>query len=284
MTDNNSNYNEKRLFPVDLLNDNWPFSFNLAEELVKYNGSHYCSSLKTFLLNTAIREDSDQESDSDTEISADSDQESDSDYIENGNLADNNFSFKNKKVYYYYVPPGVDETWVLRLLAKPAGTMYCMDNVSYDNLMYEAIKFFMKDNIEESPFKDNLGALQIVTVQLLWSPLSKLLLYTRYSSFVKDLIEDKKCMEKFQVELMLCSYRIMEKTIEREDFYTFFLSEKMISPRDRLLNLLYFSTLSREDRETFVDNFFKRNNFEEIISYYEEALSDSGYLKKKNHT
>lgn len=35
MTDNNSNYNEKILFPVDLLNDNWPFSFNLAEELVK---------------------------------------------------------------------------------------------------------------------------------------------------------------------------------------------------------------------------------------------------------
>lgn len=273
MTDNNSNYNEKRLFPVDLLNDNWPFSFNLAEELVKYNGSHYCSSLKTFLLNTAIREDSDQESDSDTEISADSDQESDSDYIENGNLADSYFRFKNKKVYYYYVPPEVNETRVL-----PAGTMYCMDNVSYDNLMYEAIKFFMKYNIEEPQFKDDLESLQIVTVQLLWWPLSKLLLYTRYSSFVKDLIEEKKCMEKFQVELMFCSYRLTVKTIEREDFYTFFLSEKMISPRDRFLNLLYFSTLSREDRETFVDNFFKRNNFEEIISYYEKFLSDSGYL------
>ena len=70
-------YNEKILFPEDLLNNNWPFSFTFAKELVRYNGSHYCSSLKTFLLNTAIVEDSDQESDRDS--------------VENGNLVDSRF-------------------------------------------------------------------------------------------------------------------------------------------------------------------------------------------------
>ena len=79
-----NSYNEKKLFPVDLLDNNWPFSFNVAEGLVEYNGSHYCSSLKSFLLDTAILEDSEEEADEDC--------------VENGNLVDSHFSFEDGKV------------------------------------------------------------------------------------------------------------------------------------------------------------------------------------------
>jgi hypothetical protein len=77
---------------------------------------------------------------------------------------------------------------------------------------------------------------------------------------------------------MSCSNRRVVEMRDKKKFYTFFLSEKVISPKERLLNLLYFSTLSRDDRERVVDNFFKTNSFKEMISYYEGALSGSGYL------
>ena len=132
-------YNEKTLFPEDLLNNNWPFSFTFAKELVRYNGFHYCSSLKTFLLNTAIGENSDEGSDIDS--------------IENGNLVDSRFRLKGGKVYYYPLSSGVNEE---RVSEEATSTMYCMDNISYDSLMGEAIKFFMKRHIEESEYKDDL--------------------------------------------------------------------------------------------------------------------------------
>ena len=67
-----------------------------------------------------------------------------------------------------------------------------MDNISYHSLMGEAIKFFMKRHIEESEDKDDLVNLQIATTYYVWLPIGKLLLYTRYSFFVKNLIEEKK--------------------------------------------------------------------------------------------
>ena len=65
---------------------------------------------------------------------------------------------------------------------------------------------------------------------------------------------------------------------DKNKFYTFFLLEKIISPKDRLLNLLSFSTLSKETRERFVDTILKTNSFQEMISYYEGALSGTSYL------
>ena len=254
-------YNEKKLFPEDLLNNNWPFSVVAARELIRYNGFHYCSSLRSFLLNTAIR--------------ADSDEELDEDVVENGDLVDSSFRLTGGKVYYSLLSSGVNEE---RVSEEETNTMYCMDNIEYDSLMCEAIKFLMKYNREESKYKDDLTNLQILSTQYLWWPLSRLLLYTRYSFFVKNLIEEKKYMENFQVQLMSCSNRRVVEMRDKKKFYTFFLSEKVISPKERLLNLLYFSTLSRDDRERVVDNFFKTNSFKEMISYYEGALSGSGYL------
>ena len=228
-----------------------------------YSGSHYCSSLKTVLLNTAISANSD----------SDSDLESDTDYIENGDLIDSNFYVKDGKVYYLFYK--VNKKWVSQI---PAGTMCCMDNLSYDNLMREAIRFYTKDCIKNSEYKKDLKTLQLVTAFFLWWPISKLLLYTRYSSFVKNLIEQRKYMEKFQVQLMFCSYQRALEMRDDEKFYTFFLSEKLISPKDRLLNLLSFSTLSKNERERLVDNIFKTNSFQEMISYYERALSGTDYL------
>ena len=155
--------------------------------------------------------------------------------------------------------------------------MYCMDNISYDKLTREAIKFYMKHHIEESEYKDNLVSLQIITYHIVWVPISQLLLYTRFSFFVKSLIEEKKYIEKFQVELMSCSYKRVLEMRESKHHYTVFLSEKVISPKDRLLNLLYFSTLSKHKTERLVDNFFKTNSFQELIFYYETALSDTAY-------
>lgn len=252
-------YNNSILFPADLLDNNWPFSYELSEKLVRYNVSHHCSSLKTFLLNTALSEDSDSESDSD--------------YVENCHLVDPSFSFKGEKVYHYS-PAGNNG----RSVEETIGIMYCMDNISYDNLMCEAIKFSMKHHIEESKDKDNLVNLQIITYFFVWVPISQHLLYTRFSFFVKNLIEEKKYMEKFQVELMFCSSRRLLEMIESTHHSTVFLSEKVISPKDRLLNLLSFYTLLKDKRERLVDNFFKTNSFKEIIYYYKTALSDTDYF------
>lgn len=260
-------FNKKKLFPEDLLDNNWPFSLIFAEELVEYNGFHYCSSLKTFLLNTAI--------------AADSDEESDTDYVDNGNLVDSNFHLMDGKVYYDHLSLNIPEGCQVneeRVSEETTNTMYCMDNISYDSLMCEAIKFLMKCHIEESEYKDDLLGLQIATTCYVWSPISQLLLYTRYSFFVKNLIKEKKYMERFQVELMACSYRRAVEMRDKKEFYTFFLLEKIISPKERLLNLLSFSTLSKDTRERLVDTIFKRNSFQEMISYYEEALSGSDYL------
>ena len=35
-------YNDNILFPADLLDNNWPFSYALAKELVEYNASYHC--------------------------------------------------------------------------------------------------------------------------------------------------------------------------------------------------------------------------------------------------
>ena len=106
--------------------------------------------------------------------------------------------------------------------------------------MCEAIKFFMKHHLEESRYKDDLLHMQLVTTHFLWWPISQLLLYTRFSSFVKNLIEEKKYMEKFQVQLMTCSHKRVIEMRDDSEFYTFFLSEKVISPRDRLLKSAFF--------------------------------------------
>lgn len=206
------------------------------------------------------------------------DSKSDTDYVSNLNLVDANFVFYGGKVFYRYFPPDYryfppgNNGWDVE---KTTPTLYCMDNISYDKLMYQAIQFFMKYHIEESEYKDDLSFLKITTPHYLWQPLSQLLLYTRYSFFVKNLIEEKKYMEKFQVQWMSCCYRKLLKTKEYGQLYTVFFSEKVVSPKDRLLNLLYFSTLSKDKTERLVDNFFKTNSFQEIISYYETALSDT---------
>ena len=258
-------FNDTILFPIELLDNNWPFSSRLAKEVVIYNGSHYCSSLKTVLLNTAISANSD----------SDSDLESDTDYIENGDLIDSNFYVKDGKVYYYYFDYGVNEK---RVSQEATSTMYCMDNISYDNLMCEAVNFFMKYHIEESEYKDDLVTLQLATFCFVWIPISQLLLYTRYSFFVKNLIEEKKYIEKFQLELMACSHERTLKMRDNEEFYTFFLSEKLISPKERLLNMLSFSTLPRDKREILVKNISRTIGLKPIISYYEKVLSRYGYL------
>jgi len=260
-------YNEKRLFPEDLLDNNWPFSLIFAKELVKYNGFNYCSSLKTFLLNTAITEDFVEESDTN--------------YVENGDLVDSKFHLIKGKVYYNHLSLNIPEGCQVneeRVSEGTTSTVYCMDNISYDSLMGEAIKFFMKRNIEESQYKDDLVSLQIATTFYVWFPISQLLLYTRYSFFVKNYIKEKKYMERFQVQLMSCSYRRAVEMRDKKKFYTFFLLEKIISPKERLLNLLSFSTLSKDTRERLVETIFKTNSFQEMISYYEGALSGTGYL------
>ena len=95
---------------------------------------------------------------------------------------------------------------------------------------------------------------------------------------MKNLIKEKKYMERFQVQLMSCSYRRAVEMRDKKKFYTFFLLEKIISPKERLLNRLSFSTLSKDTRERLAETIFKTNSFQEMISYYEGALSDSGYL------
>ena len=67
--------------------------------------------------------------------------------------------------------------------------------------------------------------------------------------------------------LMLCSYQRATEVRDTKKSYAFFLSEKLISLKDRLLNLLYFSTLSMNDKEILVDNIFKINSFIDRISY-----------------
>ena len=128
-----------------------------------------------------------------------------------------------------------------------------MDNIEYDTLVCEAVRFYMKYIIEESRYKDDLTNLQILSTQLIWLPLSRLLLYTRYSFVVKNLIEERKYMEKFRLELIFCSYKRLVEMRDEEEFYTFFLSEKVISFKDRLLNLLSFLSLEREKKERFVE-------------------------------
>lgn len=249
-------------FPTDLLNNNWPFSHYLAQELFTKNMYNSYSSLRTFLIKTT-KTDTGEFLDSD-----DSDVEG-SDFQDC--LIDSRLRLKNNTVYYSGWSD-VEYEDSIKITDAKSGKIrffveYSLDNISYKTIVCEAIRYYIKYSVT-GPYSQNVSG------SLLCAEITFYLLYTTYSQFVKNLIEEEKYMEKYSKfsleELLFESYmRLNYMEYEKKPL---FLAKKRVNRKERLLNLLSFTPLEKDESEKLVDNFLSTGDLKQILSYYQEIL------------
>ena len=183
------------------------------------------------------------------------------------------FSFQNNTVYYFgssdveyedSIKTTDTESGKLRFLVE-----YSLDNISYETIVCEAIRFHIKHSV-------NSGYPEWVIDITLWPEIIFYLLYTTYSQFVKNLIEEEKYMETFQEKLLSQSYiqsYIKLKVMEWQKNSLFF-SEQRVNRKERLLNLLSLTPFSKDESEKLVDNFLSTGDLKQIFSYYQQILKN----------
>ena len=177
------------------------------------------------------------------------------------------FSLQNKTVYYFG-SSDVEYEDCIKITDAESGKVrflvdYNLDNISYETIVCEAIRFYIKNSV-------NNGYPEWITDITLWPEITYYLLYTTYSQFVKNLIEEEKYIETFQEKLILQSYRTLKMMEPKEK--NLFLSKKRVNHKERLLNLLSFTPLEKDESEKLVLNFLSTGDLKQIIYYYEEIL------------
>lgn len=179
------------------------------------------------------------------------------------------FFIKNNKIHYEEtLNPKVQNS------TKLTSKIYTLDHISYQTIICEGIKFYIKDFLQGSGVNISAIGLNALSLSLIWSPVFHYLLFTRFSSSMKKMLENQNYIKNYKKEILKTFEDQLKRITFSQTSFKQLLSktEKSVFKK-RLLNVLLFSGISENESETLINNFFLTESLDEILSFYQELLS-----------
>lgn len=254
-------------FSIKRLKKGWPFSLTLAKHIFLLNQFKLYSSVIDFFVSTAL----DLE---DEEICY---------FRENKKLKKRvtldsrypGFFFKNNKMIYKEsvkskVKNGTKEELIIY--------NYNLDNIPYQTFVFEATKFYMNNFFQGAVLDLDIQDLKIFSLSLIWAPVFHYLLFTTCSSSMKNMLENQN-YNKNHKGTILSSFAFGFKQLtfgtgsNNVQFKQLVAETERDFLKERLLNILDFSGISKNESETLITNFLLTENVDEIVSSYQNLIS-----------
>ena len=284
----NSQKNQKvKNFSYSKFKENWPFCVNLATDLFTLNSTGNFLSFKDFLIYTWLEDEKVHQEDSFSE----SEDEEEGDYNDCNNY--NKACWKTLKYAGFFIEN--DVVYFKELINKKGDDIftdqdsqvcvYSLESVSYQSIILEATKFYINSyfqgkilGVERS--EKGEGTLKYLSIHKIWPYIFNYLLFTPYSSSIKNLLEVENYKQKYKNQLIRAFSRestSLEKYPHHLDEYLPLLmqetkdsliGEKTLILKERLKNLFSSSDISEEASEKLVNNFFLTKTFKEIALFY----------------
>ena len=195
-------------FPLSRLTKNWPFSADLAVDIFVNNQAGGFSSFKNFLISTWLEHErrisEGSKSDSDSESFFDSESSSDSD----DNLSNEKVDSCSELTY-----PGFfiekNEIFFKESINQKT-SIYSLKEIKYETIICEAIRFYTKallediEEIEDSGYKERSRQFK------LWFVIFRYMLFTKYSTSIKELLIEEKYFPIYQKEMIFVFYYLFK--------------------------------------------------------------------------
>ena len=196
--------NEYRPFSINRLKKEWPFSLELAKGLFVANKYAPYSSLKDFFIYT-ILDLYEDDSDSSGDI-ADLSYSEKNEIIEKMGIWDISeypgFFVKNNKVHYKEtIKSKVKNSTKEEIISK----IYTLDHIPYETILCEGTKFYINDYYQGSIVNYNANAvvLNTLSISLIWELVFHYLLWTRFSSSMKNMLEKENYKKKYEKQILI---------------------------------------------------------------------------------
>ena len=244
-------------FPLSKLANNWPFSGQLAEKIFRASKKGYYLSFKKFLIRTWLErqnfsaDDSESDSDLDDYLSS----ETVNDWP---NLYYTGFFIENDILYYK--ESRNNKTY-----------LYSLDKISDKIIIREAIRgytnYYLKFLIE----KEEKGR-KIYRQTKLWYVIFCSLLFSRYSSSIKNLLIEEKYLITYKTEMIETFYHVLKTINDSEFHFEVLLKTEERYLRKRFENLFVFSDISPNESKKLIDNFLSTKTLNEILSYQNKKV------------
>lgn len=173
------------------------------------------------------------------------------------------FFIKNNKIHYEEtLNPKVQNS------TKLTSKIYTLDHISYQTIICEGIKFYIKDFLQGSGVNISAIGLNALSLSLIWSPVFHYLLFTRFSSSMKKMLENQNYIKNYKKEILKTFEDQLKRITFSQTSFKQLLSktEKSVFKK-RLLNVLLFSGISENESETLINNFFLTESLDEILSF-----------------
>jgi len=176
------------------------------------------------------------------------------------------FFIKNNKIHYEEtLNPKVQNP------TKLTSKIYTLDHISYQINICEGTKFYINNFLQESVVNCSAIVLKALSLSTIWSPVFHYLLFTRFSSSMKKMLENQNYIKNYKKEILQTfEHQLRRKTSSQTSFKKLLSKTEKSVFKKRLLNVLLFSGISENKSETLVNNFFLTESLDEILSFYQE--------------
>jgi len=234
--------NKKKEYPpfsINRLKKEWPFSLELAKGLFVANRYAPYSSLKDFFIYTVL-ELYEDDSDSSGDI-ADLSYSDKNEIIEKKGIWEISeypgFFITNNKVHYKEtIKSKVENSTKEELNSK----IYTLDHIPYETILCEGTKFFINDYYQGSIVNYNAVVLNTLSISFIWVPVFRYLLWTRFSSSMKNMLEKENYRKKYEKQILLAFEDKFKRIKTSQTLLNKIISERSVF-EERILNILFLS-------------------------------------------
>lgn len=287
------NSNDIKDFPLSRLDNQWPFSLELATTLFMANSKKLYPSFKEFLISTWLNY-CEEISNIDSSSSSSDEDADDKNTTSWPHLKYDGFFIENGRVYFQEV--GNQKSKTLDNLTEKESEIcvYTLEKIPYRMIIREATRFYIKSFFQGKIMFVSEGGkrgedqLRSFSAYKVWPVIFDYLLFTPYSFCIRRLLEEEKYTTTYEKEIIggfyIPSKNITSFQYDLNKLLVFFNTEieenlaldNLFALRERFENLFASSGLSTNKSNELIDNFFSTKSFHEIASYYEkekEAIS-----------
>jgi len=238
MTKNNNTIEN---FPLDKIENNWPFGQIMAMKLFYSNSYQNYYSLRDFLI------------DAGADDFTQNDDDSWSDFVFSG------FFIENNRVFY----KGFDDK------------IYTLENVPYQLIVCSAIKYELNNyyNSNKEQYVSFNWSLILNYLLITTFPVRKMLEKQNYIKEYKKQIfkgfqDGFACLRDIELKAFFSNSEVKNFPKSLVKYYS-----PLESSKERLLNILIFSEIPKKEAEKLTEKCFLTEEFTEVISSYKDLLS-----------
>jgi len=136
--------------------------------------------------------------------------------------------------------------------------------------MLEASRFYINLFIESNQAEKNA---KYERQTGLWLVIYRSMLFSKYSSTIKNLLIEKEYFKVYKTEMITVFYLVFETLNLYEYSLAKLLNTEEKILRKRMENVFTFSNFSTSESEILIDNFLSTKNLNEIV-FYQKNKSD----------